>query len=142
MPSYIQNVRTTLVTMSFFRKAKGVAAFTQIRRCVLKFCQLDKNSKHTCRSGGSIVDNRLDYHSSGRKFDPLLLWSFRRDFKPRSHLRMTSLLVGHLTRVNSLKTHLHIRMLKGGKWGKISILTAYRHENLSYFWGCTKLEFY
>ena len=46
------------------------------------------------RSGGGVVDNTLDYQSRGRKIDPPLLRSFGWDFKPRSRLRMTSLLVG------------------------------------------------
>ena len=46
------------------------------------------------RSGGGVVDNTLDYQSRDRMIDPPLLWSFGWDFKPRSHLRMTSLLVG------------------------------------------------
>ena len=46
------------------------------------------------RSGGGVVDNTLDYQSRGRKMDPPLLRSFGWDFKPRSRLRMTSLLVG------------------------------------------------
>ena len=46
------------------------------------------------RSGGGVVDNTLDYQSRGRKIDPLLLRSFGWDFKPRSRLPMTSLLVG------------------------------------------------
>ena len=45
-------------------------------------------------SGGGVVDNTLDYQSRGRKIDPPLLRSFGWDFKPRSRLRMTSLLVG------------------------------------------------
>ena len=46
------------------------------------------------RSGGGVVDNTLDYQSRGREIDPPLLRSFGWDFKPRSRLRMTSLLVG------------------------------------------------
>ena len=46
------------------------------------------------RSGGGVVDNTLDYQSRDRKIDPPLLRSFGWDFKPRSRLRMTSLLVG------------------------------------------------
>ena len=46
------------------------------------------------RSGGGVVDNTLDYQSRGRKIDPPLLRSFGWDFKLRSRLRMTSLLVG------------------------------------------------
>lgn len=36
------------------------------------------------RSGGGVVDNTLDYQST----DPMLLWSFGREFKPKSRLRM------------------------------------------------------
>ena len=46
------------------------------------------------RSGGGVVDNALDYLSMDRKIDSPLLRSFGRDFKPRSRLDMTSLLVG------------------------------------------------
>ena len=46
------------------------------------------------RSGDGVVDNTLDYQYRGRKIDPPLLRSFGCDFKPRSRLRMTSLLVG------------------------------------------------
>ena len=46
------------------------------------------------RRGGGVVDNTLDYQSRDRKIDPPLHRSFGRDFKPRSRLRMTSLLVG------------------------------------------------
>ena len=56
------------------------------------------------RSGGSGVDHALDYQSRDREIDPSLLRSFGSDFKPRSRLRMTSLLVGRYTRVHSL-TH-------------------------------------
>ena len=45
-------------------------------------------------SGGGVVDNTPDYQSRDRKIDPPLLQSFIWDFKPRSRLRMTSLLVG------------------------------------------------
>ena len=45
------------------------------------------------RSGGSVVDNMLDYQFRDREIDPPLLRPL--DFKPRSSLRMTSLLVGH-----------------------------------------------
>ena len=45
-------------------------------------------------SGDGVVDNTLDYQSRGRKIDPPLLQSFGWDVKPRSRLRMTSLLVG------------------------------------------------
>ena len=51
--------------------------------------------RHSCRrSGGGVVDNTLDYQSRDRKIDLPLLRSFGWDFKPRSGLRMTSLLVG------------------------------------------------
>ena len=46
------------------------------------------------QSGSGVVDNTLDYQYRGRKIDPPLLRSFGWDFKPRSRLRMTSLLVG------------------------------------------------
>ena len=46
------------------------------------------------RSGGNVVDNTLDYQSRDREIDPPLRRSFGRDFKPRSHLCMTSLLLG------------------------------------------------
>ena len=55
------------------------------------------------RSG--VVDNTLDYQSRDRKIDPPLFRSFGWNFKPWSRLCMTSLLVGHYTRVHSL-THL------------------------------------
>ena len=32
---------------------KGVTAYTQIRRCVVKFCQIDKILTHTCISDGA-----------------------------------------------------------------------------------------
>ena len=46
------------------------------------------------RSGCGVVDNTLDYQSRDRKIDPPLLRSLGWDFKPRSCLRMTLLLVG------------------------------------------------
>ena len=46
------------------------------------------------RSGSSQVGNTLDYQSRDRKIDSLLLLSFGWDFKLRSRLCMTSLLVG------------------------------------------------
>ena len=46
------------------------------------------------RSGGSVVDNMLDYQFRDSKIDPMLLRSFGWDFEPRSRLHMTSLLVG------------------------------------------------
>ena len=46
------------------------------------------------RNGGGVVDNTLDYQSRDRKIDPPLPRSFGWDFKPRSRLSMTSLLVG------------------------------------------------
>ena len=46
----------------------------------------------TVRSGGSVVYQTLDYKSTDRKIDPQLLRSSGGDFKPRSRLRMTSLL--------------------------------------------------
>ena len=49
---------------------------------------------HGRRRGGGVVDNTLDYQSRDPKIDPPLLRSFGLDFKPRSRLRMTSLLVG------------------------------------------------
>ena len=57
-------------------------------------CRLENNFDKITRSGGGVVDNTLDYQSRGRKIDPPLLRSFGWDFKPRSRLRMTSLLVG------------------------------------------------
>ena len=62
------------------------------------------------RSGGNEVDNALDYRSRDRKIDPPLLRSFGRGLKPRSRLRMTSLVVGCLTRVDSLTLHYSARM--------------------------------
>ena len=56
------------------------------------------------RSSGSVVNNTLDYQSRDREIDPPLLLSFGSDFKPRSRLRMTLLVVGRKTRVHSL-TH-------------------------------------
>ena len=35
----------------------------------------------------TLMDNMLDYQSRDCKIGPLLLWSFGRDFKPKSHLR-------------------------------------------------------
>ena len=46
----------------------------------------------SCRDGQ--LTYTLDYQSRGCKIDPPLLRSFGWDFKPRSRLRMTSLLVG------------------------------------------------
>ena len=60
----------------------------------LKVIQLLLSFLNTFRSGGGVVDNTLDYQSRDRKLDPPLHRSFGRDFKPRSRLRMTSLLVG------------------------------------------------
>ena len=45
------------------------------------------------RRGGGVVANTLDYQSRDSKIVPRLLQSFRCDFKPRSLLRMTSLLI-------------------------------------------------
>ena len=52
-------------------------------------------------SGGSVVDNTLDYQSRDRNIDLPLLRSFGLDFK----LSMTSLLVRRYTRAHLL-THL------------------------------------
>ena len=64
------------------------------------------------RSGGSVVDHTLDYQHRDHKIGPPLLWSFRLDFKPRSCLRMTSFLVGLLTRVHSLAHSKRITKIK------------------------------
>ena len=38
------------------------------------------------RSRSNVVDNTLDFQLRGRKIDSPLLWSFRQDFKLRSHI--------------------------------------------------------
>ena len=43
---------------------------------------------------GFRLDNTLDYQSRNRKIDLPLVRLFEWDFKPRSRLRMTQLLVG------------------------------------------------
>ena len=45
------------------------------------------------KSAGSVVDNMLDYQSRCHDIDPPLLRSFGWGFKPRSRLRLTSLLM-------------------------------------------------
>ena len=73
------------------------------RIAILNFCRGRLKVKVTLggRSGGGVVDNMLDYESRDHKIDPQLLRSFGWDFKLRSCLRMTSLLVGRYTRVHS-----------------------------------------
>ena len=73
------------------------------RIAILNFCRGRLKVKVTLggRSGGGVVDNMLDYESRDHKIDPQLLRSFGWDFKLRSHLCMTSLLVGRYTRVHS-----------------------------------------
>ena len=63
-------------------------------RLRLDRCGIVGLANHLGRSGSGVVDNTLDYQSRDRKIDPPLHRSFGRDFKPRSRLGMTSLLVG------------------------------------------------
>ena len=68
-------------------------------------CGIENDRGNACRAwaslysfkflsfGGSVVDNTLDYQSVPHKIDRSLLRSFGRDFKPRSRLRIKSLLV-------------------------------------------------
>ena len=71
---------------------------------IFLYQQINESFQNTIRSGGGVVDNTLDYQSRDRKIETPFLRSFGWDFKPKSRLRMTSLLVGRETRVHSLKS--------------------------------------
>ena len=83
-----------------FQVANLLLATVNFEPCHLawKSCLSTANCQ---RHGGSVVDHTLDYQSRDRKINSPLLRSFGRfgrsecnEVKPRSRLRMTSLLVG------------------------------------------------